>query len=418
MALWCCPLYRRFLRAPCGCYTFLVIVTVVWALLSMIFGFNNSLKDADFIGLTACPACLGTSWCHQFLSGQLKLNFWWRLRLLNFLNHKQVFFGHFRDDRKGWVSVVFKRLASADEILVLDQRLCHEAGLPGHCNVSHAVRFFEKVIQLNTEVASGWSDVLRCPSRLLLQQLAKRHGEDSGVSGLAHFTYTLRLNPEPVILQAFPKSEGWPFPQYLGACGRFIAVVNAGPGLWSFVGAPWYRRAALARDLLNLAEKLTWSDLHFSLYMLDVTFDNFAVDPVDGHPVLVDAENVLVVDREHVREAKPEGWNEWYESDSYNENDVPCEACLTYSYTSLCNHLYHDHNFYAICHNLLGAGARWRGWQGGLLQGAPPYITADGRLITLLQQCEQPTNRFKAPLNVKPKIGCTVDPSPTEAHTS
>lgn len=104
--------------------------------------------------------------------------------------------------------------------------------------------------------------------------------------------------------QSFPSDEGWPFAKYLGACGRMVAVNYVGEELWSFYNAPWEKRVDLARQLMDIAEQLTNNDFEFALYLLDVSFDNFAVGPRDGKVIVVDAENVLVADKRLIKQSE------------------------------------------------------------------------------------------------------------------
>lgn len=104
--------------------------------------------------------------------------------------------------------------------------------------------------------------------------------------------------------QSFPSDEGWPFAKYLGACGRVVAVNYVGEELWSFYNAPWEKRVDLARQLMDIAEQLTNNDFDFALYLLDVSFDNFAVGPRDGKVIIVDAENVLVADKRLIKQSE------------------------------------------------------------------------------------------------------------------
>lgn len=39
--------------------------------------------------------------------------------------------------------------------------------------------------------------------------------------------------------KAFPKSEGWPFPEYIGACGRVVVEEYVGRELSSYIDAPF-----------------------------------------------------------------------------------------------------------------------------------------------------------------------------------
>lgn len=122
---------------------------------------------------------------------------------------------------------------------------------------------------------------------------------------LLHWLTITKLLKSPVSLsQSFPSDEGWPFAKYLGACGRVVAVNYVGEELWSFYNAPWEKRVDLARQLMDIAEQLTNNDFEFALYLLDVSFDNFAVGPRDGKVIIVDAENVLVADKRLIKQSK------------------------------------------------------------------------------------------------------------------
>lgn len=64
--------------------------------------------------------------------------------------------------------------------------------------------------------------------------------------------YTLAVNPEPIVLQAFPAGEGWPFPAYIGACGRMIAVENSGKTLRNYFRSDWSTRVSHTQHLESL----------------------------------------------------------------------------------------------------------------------------------------------------------------------
>ncbi|KAL6085346.1 hypothetical protein STEG23_027480, partial [Scotinomys teguina] len=192
-------------------------------------------------------------------------------------------------------------------------------------------------------------------------------------------------------VQSFPSDEGWPFAKYLGACGRMVAVNYVGEELWSYFNAPWEKRVDLAWQLMEIAEQLTNNDFEFALYLLDVSFDNFAVGPRDGKVIIVDAENVLVADKRLIRQNKPENWDVWYES---KFDDCDKEACLSFSKEILCARVTVDHNYYAVCQNLLSRHATWRGTSGGLLHDPPSEVAKDGRLEALLDECANPKKRY------------------------
>ncbi len=54
---------------------------------------------------------------------------------------------------------------------------------------------------------------------------------------------------------------------------------------------------------MKIAEKFTYNEQEFGLYMTDVSFDNFAVDE-DGKVFVVDVENIIVVDRKQIKEGE------------------------------------------------------------------------------------------------------------------
>lgn len=83
-----------------------------------------------------------------------------------------------------------------------------------------------------------------------------------------------------------------------------VAVNYVGEELWSYFHAPWEKRVDLAWQLMEIAEQLTNNDFEFALYLLDVSFDNFAVGSRDGKVIIVDAENVLVADKRLIRQSE------------------------------------------------------------------------------------------------------------------
>lgn len=369
---------------------------------------RNELADRRFLQLNKCPACFGTSWCRRFLNGQVVFEAWGRLRLLDFLNVKNVYFAQYGEPREGGRRrVVLKRLGSQRELAQLDQSICKRATGRPRCDLLQAMprtefaRLNGDVRLLTPEAVEGWSDLVHCPSQRLLDRLVRRYAEtkDSGSfllrnlkdSERMQLLLTLAFNPEPLVLQSFPSDEGWPFAKYLGACGRMVAVNYVGEELWSFFNAPWEKRVDLAWQLMEIAEQLTNNDFEFALYLLDVSFDNFAVGPRDGKVIIVDAENVLVADKRLIRQNKPENWDVWYES---KFDDCDKEACLSFSKEILCARVTVDHNYYAVCQNLLYRHATWRGTSGGLLHDPPSEIAKDGRLEALLDECANPKKRY------------------------
>jgi len=57
------------------------------------------------------------------------------------------------------------------------------------------------------------------------------------------------------------KEDGWPFPQYLGACGRIVLETFEGNPLLDFYNKPWKTRA---RSVARISQE----DKFFHLYSL------------------------------------------------------------------------------------------------------------------------------------------------------
>jgi len=69
-----------------------------------------------------------------------------------------------------------------------------------------------------------------------------------------------------------------------------------GADLNSYENADWRFRAKIALQLLQIAQKLTFHDTRFSLYMTDVTAENLAIDE-KGDVKVVDLGNIIIVDK-------------------------------------------------------------------------------------------------------------------------
>jgi hypothetical protein len=109
-------------------------------------------------------------------------------------------------------------------------------------------------------------------------------------------------NTEPLVVSAF--SSLGVFPEFLGACGRLAAFADAGgPTVASYASEKWTTRVAVARASLDAALKLTAA----GLYLTDWSPDNLALSQQDGRVLVVDAEDVVAVDLQSIKELKPPG---------------------------------------------------------------------------------------------------------------
>eukprot|EP00058_Branchiostoma_floridae_P001465 XP_002586953.1 hypothetical protein BRAFLDRAFT_269049 [Branchiostoma floridae] len=110
---------------------------------------------------------------------------------------------------------------------------------------------------------------------------------------------SLLLNPEAAVLNYFAsrRDREWPFPKYLGACGRVIFVENGGKLLDVSLESPWKQRANLAVQLLDMIDTFRNGDPDWIVMFLDFRYENFAVDQY-GRLKLIDFDGVVLIDRE------------------------------------------------------------------------------------------------------------------------
>ncbi|XP_038049996.1 divergent protein kinase domain 2A-like [Patiria miniata] len=383
------------------CLRFLLILLVVIgaSIYYNLFFFltTNYLEDRDFVGVDKCPACYGTSMCHEFNHGHLSLSSYSRMRFLDIVNVKNVYFGWHNEKN---IDVILKRLGHDTELASFDANLCKNAGAGQDCDVAKSIfqTKFSRVLETTSlEVAhvEGLSDVVRCPSERLLERILMMYrdhvpGQSLSKDHKLMLMTMLSVNPEPIIYTIFPHSEGWPFPQYYGACGRLIVEEYVGKTLGSYFHSDWSTRLDLAYQVMKIAEQLTNNDLEYALYMTDVSFDNFAVNK-DGRVLVIDAENIIVVDKRKIKtDAKP-SWNERHQS--FHDECKSHPGCLSFSSELLCKRHSSDHNYYATCHGLLAKNSEWAGTKGGLLHDPPADLPEREQLNTLIAECEKPSQR-------------------------
>uniref|UniRef100_UPI00358DFCD4 divergent protein kinase domain 2A-like isoform X1 n=2 Tax=Myxine glutinosa TaxID=7769 RepID=UPI00358DFCD4 len=336
--------------------------------------------------------------------------------------------GTLAGNREGPRKVVLKRLAAVSEMVTLDQDLCLRVTGKKTCNISFAVFHseFNRLSEppqprlLMPEHVEGWSEPVHCPSQRLLDRIVRRFGEvrDSGSFLLRHLRpservsllVTLAVNPEPLIFQSFPPDEGWPFAKYLGACGRIAVASYVGPELSNFRVSPWEKRVDLAIQALEMAEQLSTNEMDFSLYLLDVRPEAFSVGARDGRLIATQARHVLIVDRRHVTKTQPKLYSIPYETPHISCHTQSSSDCyhIPTAHSKLCSRLNSDHNYYAICRNLLAppeaGGAGW-----GLLHSPPASISA--RFGTILASClhpDRPGGRVQAARELKELLRSTV----------
>ncbi|XP_035658342.1 divergent protein kinase domain 2A-like [Branchiostoma floridae] len=190
-----------------------------------------------------------------------------------------------------------------------------------------------------------------CLSARFLQEVTRLYvkSENTVVDrvGRAFLSTSLLLNEEAVLLRYFTtKSKTpWPFPKFYGACGRVIVVEHAGRTLDTFMDSSWEVRVDIALQLLQLVDTLREKDPDWVLFLLDVSFQNFAVDS-RGWVRLIDLDDVMVIDRRTVVNQEQTGMcNEQCYMDfqkTLYSDEYHCEDIFKYTpmmYASICARL-------------------------------------------------------------------------------
>ncbi|XP_050389067.1 divergent protein kinase domain 2A isoform X1 [Patella vulgata] len=374
-------------------FSLLFSLYLYWSIYKIVF--TNDLQSESFLETDKCPACYGMSACGFLLTDQVKLTGWSKLRFLDVVNVKNVHFGkHVYKEH----NVVLKKLALDKELVEVDNEVCKDANREPGCDIARVIykgstpySLKDKPI-LPKHLSSLTVSMFTCASYRLLDRMWSYYKERLNQDDIMYrdkvqLWYLSKVNTEPLVMQTFPAREGWPFPEYYGACGRFIVSEHGGRPLQEFYHASFEKRVDIAYQIMKMALKMTENRDDFILYWTDIQYENFAVD-AGGKVRIIDAENIIVVDKMAVEATKPRGWNDLYESDFDECNG---ENCLTFSTNNLCRHVNSDHNYYAACRNLLSQYGSEPGMPGGLLHDMPDYAKNDWELDGMLNECARPS---------------------------
>lgn len=313
---------------------------------------NIKLKNEHVTKIASCPACYGIDMCPQFIKETIVLTNWTSYTLLSyFFNAKNIFYARFKDQ-----PVILKKLAHNHELEEVDWQLCNQdcdsvgrsvrmmvhmwANVEGVNPDTIAFQMFKTFVPENVETFAC------VKSQNLIDFLMKRTLTHQ--TSPENFLYISLVNPEPLIAMAFPESEGWPFPKYYGACGRFAVFENVGDeNLSKMIYAPWIKRARIAPQILEMAFKFTDAE-PIGLYLTDWSLDNFAING-RLQVKLVDLENIILVNRTEIKVIKAPGWNVEHHSVAFG-----CEnSCFSYSIEDVCSHYTSDHNIFGACFGVI-----------------------------------------------------------------
>ncbi|KAK7169277.1 hypothetical protein R3I93_005301 [Phoxinus phoxinus] len=320
-------------------------------------------KPHDFrrilLGLDKCNACVGTSICKKFFKDEIRFERW--LTAQSNLSSADVrsYEGNYTDSTAGWRPVVLSQLMSPHLHEISDNSICTSAGKGKSCSIEAVLRATSRFqswvrsnILLPSMVKGLVTPMLRCPSQRLLDRIVRRYFEvtDVGSVQMKHFSekdklrllYTLAVNQQPLILQMFPGTEGWPFLRYHGSCGRVMVWAGSRP-LRSLFNSPLERRADIVYQLLHITQSLSANSLQFSLFYTSVSEDMFGTLD-DSRVFIVDASTIGIIDLQEGHspdeDLLPEHLDVFSCLSGSCARPPPCETVrATQSLTLLCKHV-------------------------------------------------------------------------------
>ncbi|XP_017785436.1 PREDICTED: deleted in autism protein 1 homolog [Nicrophorus vespilloides] len=348
--------------------SFSLVVVIVAILIWFIRVDEPISKHTD---LEKCPFCYGRGYCKTMDSLRLRFESFGE-SVNNMFGVKNVLF-----TKDG---VVLKKLGHDKEIDELDAVICTNHGLLRGCDlgsIQSTIDYRKAIRQLLKEFVAN---IKVCPNPdLFLEHVEYLMDDDADF--YQKIWMFLMINPEPIILQLLDGTGKSAVPKYFGACGRLVAVEDAGKPLNDFKDSRWLDRLNLALQLLLAAKSLTEDHPYFRFYLTDVSPDNVAVDD-NLNLKIIDLENLIIVN-------KDESGLKHHHSEVFNFDG------FAYSEEEVCSSSISDHNYYAICKLLISKKAEWPMMNGGLLHSIPQEIaTAHPELETMIQLCVEPVQNF------------------------
>ncbi|XP_072542333.1 divergent protein kinase domain 2B [Salminus brasiliensis] len=313
----------------------------------------------QFLGLDKCNACVGTSICKKFFKEEIRFERWLSSQLDLPSANRTSYEGNYTDDSESWRPVVLSRLVSPHLHELTDKNICRSAGKRKSCSIEAVLRDTQRFqnwtrsnLLLPSMVQGLATPMLRCPSQRLLDRIVRRYFEvaDVGSVQMKHFTtkdklrllYTLAVNQQPLILQMFPGTEGWPFLRYHGSCGRLMVWAGSRP-LKKLYTSPLAQRADAAYQLLHITQSLASNSLRFNLYYTTASEDMFGTVE-DGRLFITDASTIGIIDLQEGFHT--EGHPQTNHSDVFSclsgscQQVLPCQSVRpSQSFTLLCRHV-------------------------------------------------------------------------------
>nr|DBA34057.1 TPA: hypothetical protein GDO54_001661 [Pyxicephalus adspersus] len=314
----------------------------------------------SFLGLDKCNVCVGTSACKKFFKEEIRFENWLAPHLRLPPADLQSFAGNHSDDGDSWRPVVISRLSSKSQHDLADKRICRTFTKKKSCSIEGILRKTERfqkwmnAKRLTPDLVQGLPvQFLRCPSQRLLDRIIRRYTEvfDAGSVYMTHFTdrdklrllYTLSVNAHPIILQIFPGAEGWPFPKYLGSCGRLYVSTSTHP-LISYNNSAPEIAADLVYQLLQTIQHLSNNDLKYFFYFTHIDGDTFGTFS-DGRLFIRDTSNLGIIDLQLEKTGRDRNTEE---PDIFSCLSSDCPPVL-----SSCSNITEKQTLVLVCKNLL-----------------------------------------------------------------
>ncbi|KAG5449967.1 Divergent protein kinase domain 2A [Clonorchis sinensis] len=453
-----------------------IVVLITTCILLNYYVLTNAAVDVDILEAKKCPGCAGQSICPAFFRGDVSFSGIYRSRLAH-LFHSASFgldgtMGLYETARK----VHLRRVGNPAPPEVVDDAVCRRGpqhGLPGASEVARAKLKCiphlaiwrwrptnDPVEGMNgdpvdlplhrglvaapvflppqdgdpTLVEDNWasrvmptafSPATRCASDRLFRLLQSRFRERTSFGAETRwlrfdelmFLFNLAVDPQAVIWQTFPRTEGWPFPTYIGACGRWTVQNYHGVPLLRFCDSPLWLRLRLLLNIMDIPDRLERSDSTGSKNVMDAPEDStsgyaiylgnfdlpslFTVDPQSYNVTVANLRHAIIVDihavslyqnastKEHVVNpnatvflARGLGSHDC-EGNIAKSGDAggTTPPCMTRAHADeLCSNVHSDHNIWAICATLLLSHEGTRPCS-GFLHGLP------SEFISTLQDC-------------------------------
>ncbi|KAH8873665.1 Deleted in autism protein 1 [Schistosoma japonicum] len=243
----------------------------------------------------------------------------------------------------------------------------------------------------STIVTSSFAPATRCSSDRLFEHLQKRFLERTSFGAETRwlrfdelmFLFNLAIDPQSVIIQSFPRKENWPFPTYLGSCGRWSVEEYHGVPLKKLTHQSNMNQTNFIHDNEDTTMNEYYSSHGYTIYLGDFDLNSlFLVDPTTYDVTISSLRHAIIVDT-HTGVINGMQVHKCFGNISTSGDaggDTP--PCIHANHANdLCSHSTSDHNIWVICTSLLYGGHNDEGSCDNFLYQIP------NELFQLLERC-------------------------------